>query len=122
MVLFRRFSIGLTIHLVKNKRMTYMRSWKSHRLTSHTWLGLNPQIGRPLSRIVGAVGLFFGLYAKIKTFHSTVVRFVAHFRHGLSASVQDHLIPRILNSLGVECILRPRVVSFYGFTVKFRLD
>jgi hypothetical protein len=27
--------------------MTYMRSWKSLRLTSHTWLGLNPQIGRP---------------------------------------------------------------------------
>jgi hypothetical protein len=39
--------------------MTYMRSWKSHRLTSHTWLGLNPQIGRPLSRIVGAIGLLF---------------------------------------------------------------
>jgi hypothetical protein len=36
-----------------------MRIWKSHRLTSHTWLGLNPQIGRPLSRIVGAIGLFF---------------------------------------------------------------
>jgi hypothetical protein len=33
-------------------RMTYMRSWKSLWLTSHTWLGLNPQIGRPLSRIV----------------------------------------------------------------------
>jgi hypothetical protein len=33
-------------------RMTFMRSWKSLRLTSHTWLGLNPQIGRPLSRIV----------------------------------------------------------------------
>jgi hypothetical protein len=33
-------------------RMTYMRSWKSLRLPSHTWLGLNPQIGRPLSRIV----------------------------------------------------------------------
>jgi hypothetical protein len=33
-------------------RMTYMRSWKSLRLTSHTWLSLNPQIGRPLSRIV----------------------------------------------------------------------
>jgi hypothetical protein len=30
--------------------MTYMGSWKN--LTSHTWLGLNPQIGRPLSRIV----------------------------------------------------------------------
>jgi hypothetical protein len=42
--------------------MTYMRSWKSHRLTSHTWLGLNPQIGRPLSRIVGAIGLFFFLF------------------------------------------------------------
>jgi hypothetical protein len=40
-------------------RMTYMSSWKSHRLTSHTWLGLNPQFGRPLSRIVGAIGLFF---------------------------------------------------------------
>jgi hypothetical protein len=37
--------------------MTYMRSLKSHRITSHTWLGLNPQIGRPLSRIVGAIGL-----------------------------------------------------------------
>jgi hypothetical protein len=34
-------------------RMTYMRSWKSLRLTSHTWLGLNPQIGRTLLRIVG---------------------------------------------------------------------
>jgi hypothetical protein len=39
--------------------MTYMRSWKSHRLTSHTWLGLNPQIGRPLSRIVGGIVLMF---------------------------------------------------------------
>jgi hypothetical protein len=39
-------------------RMTYMRSWKNHRLTSHT-LGLNPQIGRPLSRIVGAIDLFY---------------------------------------------------------------
>jgi hypothetical protein len=38
--------------------MTYMQSLKSHRLTSHKWLGLNPQIGRPLSRIVGAIGLF----------------------------------------------------------------
>jgi hypothetical protein len=26
---------------------------------SHTWEGLNPQIGRPLSRIVGAIGLFY---------------------------------------------------------------
>jgi hypothetical protein len=39
--------------------MTYMWSWKSHRLTSHTWLGLNPQTGKPLSSIVGAIGLFF---------------------------------------------------------------
>jgi hypothetical protein len=46
-------------------RMTYMRSWKSHRLPSHTWLGLNPQIGRPLSRIVGAIGLFFYLLLQI---------------------------------------------------------
>jgi hypothetical protein len=38
--------------------MTFMRSWKSHRLTSHTWLGLNPQIGRPFSRIVDAIGLY----------------------------------------------------------------
>jgi hypothetical protein len=39
--------------------MTYMRSWKSHRLTSHTWLGLNPQIGRSLSRIVVPLVYFF---------------------------------------------------------------
>jgi hypothetical protein len=38
--------------------MTYMQSWKSHRFTLHTWLGFNPQIGRLLSRIVGAIGLF----------------------------------------------------------------
>jgi hypothetical protein len=36
--------------------MTYM---KSHRLTSHTRLGLNPQIGRPLSRIVVPLVFFF---------------------------------------------------------------
>jgi hypothetical protein len=41
--------------------MTYMRSWKSHRLTSHTWLGLNLQIGRPLSRIVVPL-VYFYLY------------------------------------------------------------
>jgi hypothetical protein len=40
-------------------RMTCMRSWKSLRLTSHTRLGLNPQIGRPLSRIVVALVYFF---------------------------------------------------------------
>jgi hypothetical protein len=45
--------------------MTYMRSWKSHRLTSNTWLGLNPQIGRPLSRIVGAIGFFYDAQPKI---------------------------------------------------------
>jgi hypothetical protein len=39
--------------------MTYMRSWKSHRLTSHTWLGLNPQIGTPLSRIVVPLVYFY---------------------------------------------------------------
>jgi hypothetical protein len=42
--------------------MTYMRSWKSLRLTSHTWLGLNPQIGRPLSRIV--VPLVYFIFIK----------------------------------------------------------
>jgi hypothetical protein len=43
-------------------RMTYMRSWKSlGKVTSHTWLGLTPQIGRPLSRIVGAIGFFLGI-------------------------------------------------------------
>jgi hypothetical protein len=42
--------------------MTYMQSWKSLRLTSHTWLGLNPQIGRPLSRIVVPLVYFFYLY------------------------------------------------------------
>jgi hypothetical protein len=40
---------------------------KSHRLTSHTCLGLNPQIGRPFSRIVGAIGFFFnGVFEPFK--------------------------------------------------------
>jgi hypothetical protein len=61
--------------------MTYMRSWKSHRLTSHTWLGLNSQIGRPLSKIVCAIGLFVffivcqGLYMDIALFDRTLVDF-----------------------------------------------
>jgi hypothetical protein len=37
----------------------HMRSWKSHRLTSHTRLGLNPQIGRHLSRIIVPLVYFF---------------------------------------------------------------
>jgi hypothetical protein len=48
--------------------MTYMRSWKSYRLTSHTWLGLNPQIGRPLSRIVVPLVYFYFLFMKKYTF------------------------------------------------------
>jgi hypothetical protein len=50
-----------------------MRSWKSHRLTSHTWLGLNPKIGRPLSRTVGAIGLFLFIIS-ISTVVVTVVK------------------------------------------------
>jgi hypothetical protein len=41
-----------------------MRSCKSHRLTSHTWLGLNPQIGRPLSKDCRAIGFFLGVDIK----------------------------------------------------------
>jgi hypothetical protein len=48
--------------------MTYMRSWKSLRLTSHTWLGLNPQIERPLSRIV--VPLVYFLIPKHEVNHN----------------------------------------------------
>jgi hypothetical protein len=48
-----------------------MRSWKSHQLTSHTWLGLNPQIGRPLSRIVGVIGLFLFLKSKLLNYRDT---------------------------------------------------
>jgi hypothetical protein len=49
--------------------MTYMRSWKSHRLTSHTWLGLNPQIGRPFSGIVVPL-VYFIVLKKIYTFET----------------------------------------------------
>jgi hypothetical protein len=50
MILFRRFSIRLTIQSCKKytmSRMTYMRLEKSSTY-SHTWLGLNPQIATPL--------------------------------------------------------------------------
>jgi hypothetical protein len=46
--------------------MTYMRNWKSHRLTSHTWLGLNSQIGKPLSRIVEPLVYLFMFLAQKK--------------------------------------------------------
>jgi hypothetical protein len=45
--------------------MTYMRIWKKSSTYSHTWLGLNPQIGRPLSRIV--VPLVYFLFFKVHT-------------------------------------------------------
>jgi hypothetical protein len=35
-----------------------------------------------------------------------VVRFVAHFQCGFSASVEHNLIPRIQTTLGVKCMLR----------------
>jgi hypothetical protein len=38
--------------------MTFMRSWKSLRLTSHTWLGLNPQIGDLSQGLSWFIGLF----------------------------------------------------------------
>jgi hypothetical protein len=50
--------------------MTYMRSWKSLRLTSHTWLGLNPQIGRPLSRIVVPLVYFYEVNKIAKPYQS----------------------------------------------------
>jgi hypothetical protein len=51
-----------------------MRSWKSLRLTSHTWLGLNPQIGRPLSRIV--VPLVYFLLFSFCNFFAIPIRFL----------------------------------------------
>jgi hypothetical protein len=58
--------------------MTYMPSWKSHRLTSQTWLGLNPQIGRSLSRIVGAIGFIIkkmcGVLARRHSIHNRYIK------------------------------------------------
>jgi hypothetical protein len=64
MVLFRRFSNVLTIQSCKKSTMfrMIMRSWKSHRFTLHTWLGLNPQIERPHSRIVVQLVFFLNLF------------------------------------------------------------
>jgi hypothetical protein len=54
--------------------MTYMQSWKSLRPTSHTWLGLNPQIERPLSRIVvPLVYLFLSCYIRKQDTDSTMM-------------------------------------------------
>jgi hypothetical protein len=39
--------------------MTHMRSWKSHRLTSHAWLGLNLQKGLSV-----LLGYFLFLFSK----------------------------------------------------------
>jgi hypothetical protein len=69
--------------------MTYMRSWKSLRLTSHTWLGLNPQIGRPLSRIVVPLVCFF--LGKFMIVFNYFPRFL-WLKH-LFLSLQKALIP-----------------------------
>jgi hypothetical protein len=53
--------------------MTYMRSWKSLRLTSHTWLGLNPQIGRPLSRIVVPFYLCTSMLKSMLVLRKTII-------------------------------------------------
>jgi hypothetical protein len=55
--------------------MTCMRSWKSHRLTSHLWLGLNPQIGRSLSRIVGGLFILFNLQIDFR-YYLTLIKHV----------------------------------------------
>jgi hypothetical protein len=57
--------------------MTYMRSWKSLRLTSHIWLGLNPQIGRPLSRSFVPLVYFINVWDSKA---SRMVRLSVHFR------------------------------------------
>jgi hypothetical protein len=68
-------------------RMTYMRSWKSIRLTSHTWLGLNPQIGRPLSRIVVPLVYYKNVFIQFNT-QSTVYALIVIFGGNLQISVQ----------------------------------
>jgi hypothetical protein len=68
-------------------RMTYMRTWKSHQLTSHTWLGLNPQIGGPLSRIVGAIGLFFLLNNIL-----TMKKYTKIYQN--IPKIYDHILPK----------------------------
>jgi hypothetical protein len=60
--------------------MTYMRSWKSHRLTSHTWLGLNPQIEKSLSRIVVPLVYYF-LCPNRHSFDSFFIYRVTHVTH-----------------------------------------
>jgi hypothetical protein len=71
-------------------QMTYMRGWKSHRLTSHTWLGLTPQIGRPFSRIVGAIGFFFIYINTQNTVNALIVIF--------GGDLQIFLIKKFLKS------------------------
>jgi hypothetical protein len=43
--------------------MNYMRSWKSPRLTSHTWFGLNPSTNWETSlKDCRAIGFFYGFH------------------------------------------------------------
>jgi hypothetical protein len=94
--------------------MTYMRSWKSHRLTSHTWLGLNPQIGRLLSRIV--VPLVYFLNIKFMRFEipyhtkKLITRKVSDFLKLIFFlnlySYEGNSIPKVLLCLGIQSILK----------------
>jgi hypothetical protein len=78
--------------------MTYMRSWKSLRLTSHTWLGLNPQIGRPLSRIVVPLFLVTILNNDTTTKVDTNFNVVTTMKPNLQFQ-QNHGFAEIVNSL-----------------------
>jgi hypothetical protein len=60
-----------------------MRSWKSLRLTSHTWLGLNPQIGRPLSRIVVPLVYLFYFLSDLATARHMERKYNINFPIGL---------------------------------------
>jgi hypothetical protein len=68
MVLFKRFSIGLTIHLVKKNHVSNDLYAELKKSSTYFTYMVNPQIGRPLSKIVGAIGLFF----LIKSAHPSI--------------------------------------------------
>jgi hypothetical protein len=101
--------------------MTYMRSWKSHRLTSHTWLGLNPQIGRrPLSRIVVPLVLRVWFQHKIGYFYKqskiSTRRVWFYTQSVLSTHTRVSLI-RMLVNMTLTSIISTRSVISTGTNV-----
>jgi hypothetical protein len=103
--------------------MTYMQSWKSLGLTSHTWLGLNPQIGRPLSRIVVPLVYFVYFLYFWSNFSPEKYRSTSNFdRHTKISNLQYRCVGEVDPNLKKPNIQKRFLMKFRTIIVYYIFD